>query len=160
MRTRSFAIPALCALWVLLARPMPAAAQCSMMGGGGHDQSTMHGNDTAKPTRSQKKLQQSIDRVLADDEGRVMLMDVLLNDRAFMESFIRRLAMVPEWRSMAAGQFAPMDARDSLGSARPEAPASQTALYTCPMHADVTSSKPGECPRCGMALVRAASIHK
>jgi predicted RNA-binding Zn-ribbon protein involved in translation (DUF1610 family) len=25
--------------------------------------------------------------------------------------------------------------------------------YVCPMHADVTSDKPGECPKCGMALV-------
>jgi len=25
--------------------------------------------------------------------------------------------------------------------------------YACPMHADVKSDKPGECPKCGMALV-------
>ncbi len=27
-----------------------------------------------------------------------------------------------------------------------------TARYTCPMHPDVTSSKPGKCPKCKMAL--------
>ena len=27
-------------------------------------------------------------------------------------------------------------------------------LYVCPMHADVTSDKPGQCPKCGMTLVR------
>jgi hypothetical protein len=26
------------------------------------------------------------------------------------------------------------------------------AVYTCPMHPDVTSDKPGKCPKCGMAL--------
>jgi len=26
------------------------------------------------------------------------------------------------------------------------------SMYTCPMHADVTSDKPGECPKCGMDL--------
>ena len=26
-------------------------------------------------------------------------------------------------------------------------------LYVCPMHPDVTSDKPGTCPKCGMALV-------
>lgn len=26
------------------------------------------------------------------------------------------------------------------------------AMYTCPMHADVKSDKPGECPKCGMEL--------
>lgn len=25
--------------------------------------------------------------------------------------------------------------------------------YTCPMHPEVLSDKPGDCPKCGMALV-------
>jgi Heavy metal binding domain len=28
-----------------------------------------------------------------------------------------------------------------------------TALYTCPMHPEVISDKPGKCPKCGMTLV-------
>ncbi len=35
------------------------------------------------------------------------------------------------------------------------ADAKQTAektVYTCPMHSDVVSDKPGKCPKCGMAL--------
>jgi len=40
-----------------------------------------------------------------------------------------------------------------------KAPASTTAapaaatVYTCPMHPEVTSDKPGKCPKCGMNLV-------
>lgn len=26
-------------------------------------------------------------------------------------------------------------------------------VYTCPMHPEVTSDKPGNCPKCGMELV-------
>lgn len=26
-------------------------------------------------------------------------------------------------------------------------------MYTCPMHSEVTSDKPGKCPKCGMILI-------
>ena len=29
-------------------------------------------------------------------------------------------------------------------------------MYHCPMHSDVTSDKPGKCPKCGMNLVKKA----
>jgi len=32
------------------------------------------------------------------------------------------------------------------------------ARYTCPMHPDVISNKPGKCPKCGMTLVKAKSL--
>lgn len=28
----------------------------------------------------------------------------------------------------------------------------ETAMYVCPMHPDVQSDKPGQCPKCGMDL--------
>jgi copper/silver-translocating P-type ATPase len=36
-----------------------------------------------------------------------------------------------------------------LGETKPGAP---TGMYTCPMHPEVRSDKPGACPKCGMAL--------
>ena len=33
-----------------------------------------------------------------------------------------------------------------------QSPATATT-YTCPMHPEVASDKPGKCPKCGMTLV-------
>jgi len=33
----------------------------------------------------------------------------------------------------------------------------EDVMYVCPMHPDVQSDKPGECPKCGMTLKSAAS---
>jgi putative DNA topoisomerase len=32
-----------------------------------------------------------------------------------------------------------------------------SVVYTCPMHPDVLSNKPGKCPKCGMDLVQQTS---
>ncbi len=163
MRIRRLLLAVLCTSWglaAILAAPHPAAAQCTMRGGGGHDHSAMDGQAARKHSASERKLQQSIDRLLSDDRGRTMLADALLSDRAFMESFIRRIGTIPEWRSPAAGQFTPAPRGDSLEAAAPEAYDEAAAIFVCPMHRDVTSSKPGECPKCGMQLVRSPSNHK
>ncbi|HEY3661578.1 MAG TPA: heavy metal-binding domain-containing protein [Chthoniobacterales bacterium] len=34
------------------------------------------------------------------------------------------------------------------------APVSSAAYYTCPMHPEIHESKPGQCPKCGMTLVK------
>jgi len=39
------------------------------------------------------------------------------------------------------------------GAQAPAAEPHQHAVYACPMHPEVTSSSPGTCPKCGMALV-------
>lgn len=139
--------------------PSPVSAQCGMMGGGGHDHSAMQGNKTSKPSGSEKKLRQSIDRVLSDERGRALLSDALLNDRAFMESLIQRLSAIPEWRAMAKRQLSSPELPGPTGAERRLTPNSDAVTYACPMHADVTASGPGDCPKCGMALVRKDSTH-
>ena len=43
-----------------------------------------------------------------------------------------------------------------VGCKHPDAPATsgaQAHQYTCPMHPEVVTDKPGTCPKCGMELV-------
>src|SRR6185436_13672530 len=42
-----------------------------------------------------------------------------------------------------------------LAASKPQETAATAAEYTCPMHPEVRSPKPGSCPKCGMALVPA-----
>ncbi len=59
-----------------------------------------------------------------------------------------------ELKQQAATQAAPViPSTDQLESIHP-------AQYTCPMHPEVRSDKPGQCPKCGMALVTVASFEK
>lgn len=36
--------------------------------------------------------------------------------------------------------------------------ASASEVYTCPMHQEVVSDKPGSCPKCGMDLVKKETL--
>src|SRR5258706_10686903 len=40
------------------------------------------------------------------------------------------------------------------------APPAAGARYTCPMHPEVLRDRPGDCPKCGMALVAVAGSGK
>jgi hypothetical protein len=49
--------------------------------------------------------------------------------------------------SFASGQTHPKDSTQKKMKTIPK------KLYTCTMHPDVLSDKPGKCPKCGMDLV-------
>lgn len=53
----------------------------------------------------------------------------------------------------ASSQPVPSSVTFAHGSAPSDTPAAATQAYVCPMHAEVTSQAPGECPKCGMKLV-------
>jgi Cu+-exporting ATPase len=41
-----------------------------------------------------------------------------------------------------------------VSGASPAGVESAGTIYTCPMHPEVTSDRPGTCPKCGMTLVK------
>jgi membrane fusion protein, copper/silver efflux system len=49
-----------------------------------------------------------------------------------------------------------LTACEKKAAVKTEAPAAsgQAVVYTCPMHPEVISDKPGKCPKCGMDLVK------
>ncbi|MEO5721063.1 MAG: multicopper oxidase domain-containing protein [Chthoniobacterales bacterium] len=66
----------------------------------------------------------------------------------------------PGWYENPPGEVASLASpddlrRDNIDSGHEmRASASAVGSYTCPMHPEVVSDKPGKCPKCGMSLVK------
>ena len=55
---------------------------------------------------------------------------------------------------MKAGEMAGIAQHGEEMSKIPPASAAGAAYFTCPMHPDIHEDRPGECPKCGMTLVK------
>lgn len=142
---------------MILGTSSPAWSQCSAMTGGAHEHPASRAGDSDHASTADRKLRQAIDRLLSDERGRALLAQVLLEDRGFIVDFIPRLTADPRWRTEALRHLAPFDSSAARSQDATAPAAREAARYTCPMHADVTAAAPGDCPRCGMALVRRSS---
>ncbi|MGA2789092.1 MAG: heavy metal-binding domain-containing protein, partial [Verrucomicrobiota bacterium] len=59
------------------------------------------------------------------------------------------MTLIPVMAPPDAATHSPPSNFNSASETKPAA----KQLYTCPMHPDVISDKPGQCPKCGMTLV-------
>ena len=50
--------------------------------------------------------------------------------------------------------FSQQDMKNMPGMDKTKQEKKQPVIYTCPMHPEIQSSKPGNCPKCGMKLVK------
>ena len=57
---------------------------------------------------------------------------------------------------LIAGSFVTGAWYNQRSRAEAAGPANAARAYVCPMHPDIRSDHPGDCPACGMALVAAA----
>ena len=56
-------------------------------------------------------------------------------------------AQAQDMKGMDMNKKAPSPSERAGGEAQP-------VIYTCPMHPEIQSTKPGNCPKCGMKLVK------
>jgi Cu+-exporting ATPase len=63
----------------------------------------------------------------------------------------RKFQADPE-RYLSAEQETSCCSHDHMNDVTPAAVSAPGAVYTCPMHPEVVSDRPGPCPKCGMAL--------
>jgi rubrerythrin len=66
------------------------------------------------------------------------------------------LAAVPLSAQQMSGHQHKSDAKKAATSAVADSSTVSRSVYVCPMHPEVTSEKPGKCPKCKMALVKKA----
>ena len=148
------------------ATPVSALAQCGAMSGGGHEHggSSGHQHEQKSSQGVDKKAKRNAQKLLEDQKGRDAMLEAILEDPEFTRVLLARLAADPEWRAVLgeslegrSGGPESGDLREDSRSPSPRALPADQPVYRCPMHHDVVSDRPGECPKCGMALERVSA---
>jgi hypothetical protein len=71
-----------------------------------------------------------------------------------------RLEQVPAEAKMPATEDGGMQHKEMQHSETSQEQQKAAGAYTCPMHPEVKSEKPGTCPKCGMKLVEKGKAHE
>lgn len=141
------------ALAAVAVTPGAAPAQCGMGGmmGSGHDHARHEGSGRA--TKHDKTIQ----KLLADEDARARLYEVIALDDALFREFLERAFESGHGRRIGEEQLKQARHGAEPGAGRGAPPPDSTLagpVYRCPMHPDVVSSVGGTCGECGMKLER------
>jgi hypothetical protein len=68
---------------------------------------------------------------------------------------MKKLILLMAISAIAVGAFA-----QTVKNKTPKTDSTAKKVYTCPMHPEVISNKPGKCPICGMDLVEKKTTPK
>jgi hypothetical protein len=103
-----------------------------------------------------RRLHRAAEQLVRDERHREEVIDALLANEGFTTTWILAVGSDSRWRKEGLQAWGPRDQGPRVD--RHERRSNRDAVhYTCPMHPEVISDRPGQCPKCGMDLVRAAS---
>lgn len=104
---------------------------------------------------------QSAAQLLKDNNKKQEIFNTILNDSTLLTEFTNTMMKNPQSCKMMmknGGMMKMMMSDTSMMKMMKEKKSmnmsADSAVYTCPMHSEITSAKPGKCPKCGMDLVK------
>lgn len=104
---------------------------------------------------------QSASQLLKDNNKKQEIFNTILNDSTLLTEFTNTMMKNPQSCKMMMknGGMMKMMMSDTLMMKMMKEKKSMnmpadSAVYTCPMDPEITSTKPGKCPKCGMDLVK------
>lgn len=104
---------------------------------------------------------QSAGQLLKDNNKKQEIFSTIINDSTLLTEFTNAMMKNPRsckimmknkgMMSMMMKDTSMMKMKTGMKSMNMPA---DSLVYTCPMHAEIISAKPGKCPKCGMDLVK------
>jgi hypothetical protein len=120
---------------------MPATQHAGMQ----HNaQSPAHAEHATPPVTNVATVPRSNTEIRGVQPSETLRADAFDAPAASSVSEAAKAAQAGGHEGHGTGSITPVPATRDAGS----------AIYTCPMHPEVTSDKPGNCPKCGMTLVK------
>ena len=149
--------------WRAYIREALASAETTVSGGMENGESPDAGRAEPTPPRTMRvsgKTQRALRHVLADWSAREQLVEAMMADRpllrALIQSAVKRAAAREVLnQSLTVARVAPAALPGGRPGEMTDSPRqSAPEIYSCPMHPEVRSDRPGKCPKCGMKLRR------